>query len=100
MIEDLARVKLLETYLPRDARYVAVSYSWEASPYEDEAAGRYTIVNLRTGRSRPSVVRDEVLSRVLAYAVYKKLLKFWIDRECIEQDYLTPTERKRKEQAI
>ncbi|GIZ48177.1 hypothetical protein CKM354_001125000 [Cercospora kikuchii] len=67
--------------------YVAVSYSWKETPgLEDAKAGGYSIFDCKDGHVRPSKVRDQALSRVIRYAKYHQVFRFWIDRECIPDD--------------
>jgi Heterokaryon incompatibility protein (HET) len=65
--------------------YVAVSYPWKHSRYENSRTGSYRVEQLPEGYYRPSKVRDVILDRVVRYVEHHKLLGFWIDQECINQ---------------
>jgi hypothetical protein len=65
--------------------YVAVSYCWEPSRFEDKHVGGYQIKSIDGRLSFASTVRDIVLDRVLKYVDYYELPGFWIDQECINQ---------------
>lgn len=64
--------------------YIAVSYPWEHTPrLESNQSGSYWI--LHHGVDRENETRDEVLRRVLSFANYIGVPRFWIDRECVDQ---------------
>lgn len=63
--------------------FIAVSYSSEHTPgLECDRSRGYTVVEAGGRSRRESIVRDEVLTRVLRYARHNGLRRFWIDREC------------------
>ena len=71
-----------------DARkYIAVSHAWRYSVKADTTPdGRYRTYTAPRTPPRPCKIRDEVLDRIIAYARYFEVPKFWIDTECIRQD--------------
>ncbi|KAK1811659.1 hypothetical protein LTR12_013960 [Friedmanniomyces endolithicus] len=63
-----------------DQDYIAVSYSWKHTPIlECNQAGKYRITGAQGERIRQSKVRNEVLLRVIRYAIHHKISRFWID---------------------
>lgn len=67
--------------------YVAVSYSWAITPgLESASSGGFTITDPKGDHFRQSVIRNEVLERVVRYADLKKISRIWIDQECSPQD--------------
>jgi hypothetical protein len=76
-------------YGNNDADYIAVSYSWTPTPrLECDRNGGYAVIGARGGHPRKSVVRDEVLERVLRYANHIGIFRLWIDKECSPQEDL------------
>lgn len=75
-IKSDAAFRLRKIRLACHNDYVALSYTWNASSYENEAAGSYVIIDEKTGVVRPLTVRDEILNRVLIYAIYNNVSKF------------------------
>jgi ribosomal protein L31E len=74
-------------YGNNDADYIAVSYSWTPTPrLECDRNGGYAVIGARGGHPRKSVVRDEVLKRVLRYANHIGKCRIWIDKECSPQE--------------
>jgi hypothetical protein len=72
-----------------DADYIAVSYSWTPSPrLECDPNGKYAVTGARGEHLHRSVVRDEVLERVLRYANNIGIRGLWIDKECNPQEDL------------
>lgn len=69
-----------------EQQYVALSYTWEPSEYEDPCNGRYRVEGWDVNRLKLSAVRNCVLDRVLSYMRYAKVQFLWIDAECIYQD--------------
>ncbi|KAI9155039.1 hypothetical protein HJFPF1_07602 [Paramyrothecium foliicola] len=69
-----------------EEQYVALSYTWNRSKYEDDKSGRYHVEAWNGNRLEPSKVRNCVLDRVTSYMRYKKVEFLWIDRHCIHQD--------------
>jgi hypothetical protein len=65
--------------------YVAVSYCWDPSMYEDPVNGGYNI-STADGRWLTNSVRDIVLDRVVAYARYQEVQAIWIDQQCTNQN--------------
>lgn len=71
--------------LPRhDGHFAAVSHVWEASENTDQAVERYH-VRLKSGKTRPARIRDDVLDRVIQYTISQSISSFWMDQECINQ---------------
>ncbi|KAI5463589.1 hypothetical protein BGZ63DRAFT_452949 [Mariannaea sp. PMI_226] len=66
--------------------YVALSYTWDPSGYEDPYSGRYCVESWNGNRFEPSAVRNCVLDRILSYMRYAKIDLLWIDAHCIQQD--------------
>jgi hypothetical protein len=69
--------------------FIAVSYTSKHTPGLESGRNHGYIVVEAGGQSRrQSIVRDEVLARVLCYARHNGLRRFWIDRECspLEED--------------
>jgi hypothetical protein len=63
--------------------FIAVSYSSKHTPgLECDQSRGYTLIESGGRSRRESIVRDEVLTRVLRYARHNGLRRFWIDREC------------------
>jgi hypothetical protein len=63
--------------------FIAVSYSSEHTPGLECGRSRgFTVIEAGGESRRESIVRDEVLTRVLRYARHNGLRRFWIDREC------------------
>jgi hypothetical protein len=63
--------------------FIAVSYSSEHTPgLECDRSHGYTVIEAGGRSRRASIVRDEVLARVLRYARHNGLRRFWVDREC------------------
>jgi hypothetical protein len=76
-------------YGNNDADYIAVSYSWTPTPrLECDRNGKYVVTGARGDPVRKSVVRDEVLERVLRYANHIGKSRVWIDKECSPQENL------------
>jgi hypothetical protein len=69
--------------------FIAVSYSSEHTPGLECGRSRgFTVIEAGGESRRESIVRDEVLTRVLRYARHNGLRRFWINRECspLEED--------------
>ena len=76
-------------YGNNDADYIAVSYSCTPTPtLECDRNGKYVVIRARGDPVRKSVVRDEVLERVLRYANHIGKCRIWIDKECSPQEDL------------
>ncbi|KAH7313993.1 hypothetical protein B0I35DRAFT_394947 [Stachybotrys elegans] len=69
-----------------EQQYVAVSYTWKPSHYEDCECGRYWVEGWDDDQVKPSKVRNCVFDRVVAYMHYANVQFFWIDQHCIRQD--------------
>ncbi|KAI1176042.1 heterokaryon incompatibility protein-domain-containing protein [Nemania sp. FL0916] len=69
-----------------ERRYVALSYTWDPSPFEtDRQAGGYHVQDWRSKELAPSKVRDNVFHRIRRYMDYKRIEYLWIDQHGIEQ---------------
>ncbi|UKZ72432.1 hypothetical protein TrVFT333_000061 [Trichoderma virens FT-333] len=73
-----------------ESQYVALSYTWNPSEYEDPCNGRYRVEGWDDIHLKPSAVRNCVLDRVLGYMRYAKVKLLWIDADCIRQDTKHP----------
>ncbi|CAM6002306.1 unnamed protein product [Sphagnum balticum] len=65
--------------------YVALSYTWSRSEYEDKSSGRYKVQTRDRKQFFPSPVRDCVFDRVIKYMRKFNLKFLWIDRHSIRQ---------------
>ncbi|RYP66846.1 hypothetical protein DL771_007568 [Monosporascus sp. 5C6A] len=70
----------------REQQYVALSYTWEPSEYEDREFGRYRVESWDDNRLKSSEVRNCVFDRVVGYMRHANVRLFWIDAHCIRQD--------------
>ncbi|KAK5709765.1 hypothetical protein LTR17_019479 [Elasticomyces elasticus] len=76
-----------------EREYVAVSWTWQHSVYEDPRSGMFRIIR---GECRKlSEIRNCVLERVVKYLSHHQISLFWIDQECIDQK-----DARKKVQAI
>ncbi len=66
-------------------QYVALSYTWDASDYEDKESKKYCVESWNGNRLRRLKVRNYVFDRILRYMHYNKVRFLWIDRHCIRQ---------------
>ncbi|RYP36256.1 hypothetical protein DL766_002068 [Monosporascus sp. MC13-8B] len=69
-----------------EKQYIALSYTWDASEYEDDESGRYHVEGWNDNGLEQSKVRNCVLDRVVSYMRYTNMQLLWIDRHCIRQD--------------
>jgi hypothetical protein len=71
--------------------FIAVSYtSKHTLGLECSRSREYTVIEAG-GRCRcKSIIRDEILTRVLRYARQNGLQRFWIDKQCSPQDSRIP----------
>ncbi|KAI1472460.1 uncharacterized protein F4812DRAFT_454274 [Daldinia caldariorum] len=69
----------------RRNNYVALSYTWVPSAYEDDKSGRYLVEDRNRNTFSPSDVRDCVLDRITKYMKVKGVKLLWIDRHSIPQ---------------
>lgn len=70
----------------REQEYVALSYTWVPSNYEDPRSGRHFVESWNGSRFTPSTVRDCVLDRILSYMHHASIQFLWIDAHSIPQD--------------
>jgi hypothetical protein len=67
----------------REKDFIAVSYTSKHTPeLECDRNRGYTVIETRGRSRRKSIVRDEILARVLRYAKHNGLQRFWIDGGC------------------
>jgi hypothetical protein len=68
-------------------QYVALSYTWEESEYEDPNHGRYQVQDRHARRESfvPSKVRNCVFDRILKYMHNSRLRLLWMDKHCLQQ---------------
>ncbi|KAI1739708.1 hypothetical protein F4680DRAFT_421281 [Xylaria scruposa] len=69
----------------RETNYVALSYTWDPSPYEDPSCKAYSIKTRCGKREFPSPVRNCVFGRITRYMQSKGVGLLWIDRHSIPQ---------------
>ncbi|KAG5757525.1 hypothetical protein H9Q72_014334 [Fusarium xylarioides] len=68
-------------------KYVALSYTWMASPEEvDIPDGGFLVEDIKYGHIEASSVRDTVFSRMKRYMDYVNCNYLWIDKHCIIQE--------------
>ncbi|OTB15402.1 hypothetical protein K445DRAFT_301441 [Daldinia sp. EC12] len=65
--------------------YVALSYTWSPSAYENGKSGKYLIQDRSGNEFYPSNVRDCVLDRITNYMRFEEIELLWIDRHSIPQ---------------
>ncbi|KAH9203981.1 hypothetical protein DL95DRAFT_499205 [Leptodontidium sp. 2 PMI_412] len=65
--------------------YVALSYTWSRSEYEDQSSGRYEVQTRDRKQFFSSPVRDCVFDRVIKYMRKFNLKFLWVDRHSIRQ---------------
>jgi Heterokaryon incompatibility protein (HET) len=65
--------------------YVALSYTWNPSRYEDKRTQRYQVQTRDRRQFLPSKVRDCIFDRITTYMDHFDLKFLWIDRHCIRQ---------------
>ncbi|KAH8800605.1 heterokaryon incompatibility protein-domain-containing protein [Xylogone sp. PMI_703] len=69
-----------------ETRYVALSYTWDPSPQEqDIQSGGYVVQPSSANQPQPSSVRNGVFKRARRYMDYVNSKYLWIDQHCIEQ---------------
>ncbi|RFU26786.1 hypothetical protein B7463_g9556, partial [Scytalidium lignicola] len=68
-----------------ETRYVALSYTWDPSPHEQDTQTGGYVVQSRNASRRPSGVRNSVFKRARRYMDYVNVKYLWIDQHCIEQ---------------
>lgn len=65
-------------------KYLALSYVWTPSSYEDDGQCSWQVWSRKSG-ARDAEVRDAVLDRVVRYMKQYSVDYLWVDRECIDQ---------------
>ncbi|OTA65215.1 hypothetical protein K449DRAFT_463340 [Hypoxylon sp. EC38] len=73
----------------RESDYVALSYTWNPSEYEENTNGGYLVQNRKKTTFYSSGVRDCVFDRITKYMKYKGVELLWIDRHSIPQPNCT-----------
>ncbi|KAK3293825.1 uncharacterized protein B0H64DRAFT_462105 [Chaetomium fimeti] len=66
--------------------YVALSYTWKASEFEDKTPGLYHVQERDGQGFEPSRVRDTILDRIFNYMRTIDVDLLWIDQHGISQD--------------
>lgn len=69
----------------RKRQYVALSYTWDASEYEDDTLSGYLVQDWDLPSFQPSEVRKCVLDRIFRYMNDKGISHLWIDKHCNHQ---------------
>ena len=69
----------------KERRFIALSYTWEASEHEDKTHQRYAVQTRDKARYFPCKVRDCVFQRIFEYMRVHDICYLWIDRYCIAQ---------------
>ncbi|KAI0384481.1 hypothetical protein F5Y04DRAFT_248425 [Hypomontagnella monticulosa] len=80
--------------------YIALSYTWNPSEWEDDAKGRYFIQKRDRSRFPPSPVRNCILDRITKYMDCTGVKLLWIDRHSIPQQTSDERQRQRKAAAL
>ncbi|KAK0613254.1 hypothetical protein B0T14DRAFT_569325 [Immersiella caudata] len=70
----------------QDHRYVALSWTWEATAHENETAGSYHVQKRQGHEFEESKVRDCIFDRIFHYMRSIGVDRLWIDQHCIVQD--------------
>lgn len=65
--------------------YLALSYTWEPSEFEDGSKGRYEVQTRDKRDFYPSPVRNCVFDRIIAYMQHSGVKLLWIDRHSVQQ---------------
>ena len=78
------RRKQIDAFSER--RYVALSYTWDASDTERSEPGLYRVENWDDSSLQLSPVRKCVLDRAIRYMHHNDVPFLWIDRHCIRQE--------------
>jgi hypothetical protein len=68
-----------------EKQYVALSYTWKRSDYEDDKYGRYYVENWDDDQLQVTELRNCVLDRVIGYMRYNNVRLLWNDKHCIPQ---------------
>lgn len=90
LVYEKASAPCFKVVRNRDLRrpFVAISWTWQPSPYENEQSGNYWAEHSNHPRRERLKIRDCVLDRVTNYLRHNELdlELFWIDQVCIDQD--------------
>ncbi|KAI1357213.1 hypothetical protein F5Y08DRAFT_353657 [Xylaria arbuscula] len=80
-----------------NSNYVALSYTWQPSNYEDQDSHGFDIQNRARDAEFESPVRDSVFQRIASYMTFHGVELLWIDRHSIKQgsDREAKLDRKR-----
>ncbi|KAJ3567497.1 hypothetical protein NPX13_g6745 [Xylaria arbuscula] len=80
-----------------NSNYVALSYTWQPSNYEDQDSHGFDIQNRARDAEFESPVRDSVFERIASYMTFHGVELLWIDRHSIKQrsDRESKLEKKR-----
>lgn len=81
------RIPLLRHWINafHEKNYLALSYTWQPSEFEDGRKGRYEVQTRDKRDFYPSTVRNCVFDRIFAYTQHCGLKLLWIDRHSVKQ---------------
>ncbi|KAI0814210.1 hypothetical protein GGR55DRAFT_701898 [Xylaria sp. FL0064] len=83
-----------------ERHYIALSYTWNNTRYEDATSGRYWIQTRDRKGGFPSPVRNGVFTRITRYMRFEGVKLLWIDRHSIPQRQSNPDSRHKKEAGL
>lgn len=78
--------KQLNAFKRYQRGYIALSYTWDRSKYEDGTHGRYHVQARDRTDYEPSTVRNCIFHRITKYMHANGVKLLWIDRHSIIQD--------------
>ncbi|KAI1271192.1 hypothetical protein F5Y07DRAFT_383841 [Xylaria sp. FL0933] len=101
-IKPQAPTRLLRATISafEDRPYIALSYTWNNSRYEDATSGRYWIETRNRKGGFPSPVRNCVFTRITRYMRSEGVKLLWIDRHSIPQRASNPDSGRKKEAGL
>ncbi|RYP78471.1 hypothetical protein DL770_006884 [Monosporascus sp. CRB-9-2] len=81
------RIPLLRHWINafHEKNYLALSYTWQPSEFEDGSKGRYEVQTRDKRDFYPPPVRNCVFDRIFAYMQHCGLKFLWIDRHSVKQ---------------
>ncbi|KAL2015271.1 hypothetical protein VTK56DRAFT_5927 [Thermocarpiscus australiensis] len=84
---SMQRISLLRRWINafHERDYLALSYTWKASEFEDRSKGRYEVQTRDKRDFYPSPVRNCVFDRIIAYMQHSGVKLLWIDRHSMQQ---------------
>lgn len=98
--EDGTQLRRVSIDAFEEKEYVALSYTWNHSEFEDNSSGRYCVEGWDDMRSEPSPVRNCVFDRILQYMCFANVQFLWIDAHCIRHDPRGAAARTQKRDAL